>query len=264
MESDYLQFRDLLIERRDAVMVVSLNRPKALNAITFDMHTELSRLFRMIARDKAVRAVVLTGAGRAFCAGGDLKDFSDCTHEQLDLLFAEARTLITDILDLPQPLITAVNGPAYGLGATLALFGDIIVAAEDAIFADTHVMAGVVAGDGGALIWPWLIGAARAKEFLMTGDPVTAADAHRMGMVNHVVPAEQLLTKALALAERLAAGPTLAIQGTKHAVNQLLRNGANQVLDMSLALEKACFKSEDHAEALRAFAEKRKPAFKGK
>lgn len=264
MKVDYQIFHDVLVERRGAVLMVTLNRPRALNAITFAMHTELSRLFRMIARDHAVHAVVLSGAGRAFCAGGDLKDFSARTDAQLDLLFAEARTLITDILDLPQPLITAVNGPAYGLGATLALFGDIIVAAEDAVFADTHVMAGVVAGDGGALIWPWLIGAARAKEFLMTGDPVTAAAAYRMGMVNHVVPAEQLLTKALALAERLATGPTLAVQGTKHAVNQLLRNGANQVLDLSLALEKACFKSEDHAEALRAFAEKRKPVFKGK
>jgi len=264
MSVDYSQFQEVQVERRDRVLIVTLNRPKALNAITFALHTELSLLFRLMARDGEALAVVLTGAGRAFCAGGDLKDFANPGETQIDSLFEEARTLITDILDLPQPLIAAVNGPAYGLGATLALFADVILAAEEAVFADTHVVAGVVAGDGGAVIWPWLIGAARAKEFLMTGDPITAKEAARIGLVNHALPAAELMPRALAMAGRLAAGPKLAIQGTKQSVNQLLRGAANQALDLSLALEKACFKSEDHVEALKAFSEKRKPVFKGK
>lgn len=264
MATEYPTYRELLLERRDKVLLITLNRPVALNAIGFALHTELAGLFRAIARDDSVSAVILTGAGRAFCAGGDLKDFTDPSDAQLDGLFAEARTLITDMLDLPQPLITAINGPAYGLGATLALFGDIILASDEAVIADTHVVAGVVAGDGGAVIWPWLIGAARAKEFLMTGDALKAQDALRLGLVNHVVPAAELMPRALALAERLARGPKLAIQGTKRSVNQLLRDAANKVLDLSLALEHATFRTEDHREALTAFREKRTPEFKGR
>jgi enoyl-CoA hydratase/carnithine racemase len=123
---------------------------------------------------------------------------------ELDALFVEARKIIVDFLEVEQPIIAAVNGPATGLGATLALFSDVIFASEGARIGDPHVRIGVVAGDGGAIIWPWLVGAARAKEFLMTGDLLTAEEAHRIGLVNHVVPADQLLARALALADRLA------------------------------------------------------------
>src|SRR5882724_4115336 len=173
--------------------------------------------------DQETHVVVLTGTGRAFSAGGDIKWFQDMTPPQLEALFTEARKIIVDLLEVQQPIIAAVNGPATGLGATLALFSDIIFAADNAHIGDPHVRVGIVAGDGGAVIWPWLVGAARAKEFLLTGDLLTAAEAERIGLINHVVPADQLMTTAMALAQRFAIGPTQAIRGTKASVNKILR-----------------------------------------
>lgn len=260
----YERFRCLATERRGKVLVVSFDRPDAMNAIDAALHRELSEVFAEIARDAETEAVVLTGKGKAFSAGGDLRWFRSMTADELDALFVEARKIIVDFLEVEQPVIAAVNGPATGLGATLALFSDVIYASEKAKIGDPHVRIGVVAGDGGAIIWPWLVGAARAKEYLMTGDLLTAAEAERIGLVNHVVPAERLMDEALALAERLANGPTRAIRGTKVSVNKLLRDSVNQVLDTSLALEKLCFTTADHREAIDAFHEKREPRFTGR
>lgn len=260
----YERFRCLATERRGKVLVISFDRPESLNAVDAALHRELSEIFAEVARDAETEAVVLTGKGRAFSAGGDLRWFREMKPEQLDALFAEARKIIVDFLEIEQPVIAAVNGPATGLGATLALFSDVIYVAEDAKIGDPHVRIGVVAGDGGAIIWPWLVGAARAKEFLMTGDLISAKEAERIGLVNHVVPAERLLPEALALAERLANGPTRAIRGTKVSVNKLLRESVNLVLDTSLALERLCFSTEDHREAIAAFHEKREPRFRGR
>lgn len=261
---DYSRYHYLSVERKDKTLTVALNRPDSLNAINAELHTELSQIFADIAQDHETEVVVLTGKGRAFCAGGDLKWFQDMTETQLDALFTEARKIIIDMLELEQPIIAAVNGAATGLGATLALFCDVIYAAENAKIGDPHVRVGVVAGDGGAVIWPWLVGAARAKEFLMTGDLISAVEAERIGLVNHVVPADELMEKALAFATRLATGPTKAIRWTKVSVNKILRDTANLVLDTSLALEKHCFHTQDHKEAITSFVEKREPKFTGK
>jgi enoyl-CoA hydratase len=261
---DYSRYHALSCERQDTVLIVSLNRPEALNVINAALHTELSHIFADIALDQETNAVVLTGKGRAFSAGGDIKWFQDMTPPQLEALFTEARKIIVDLLEVQQPMIAAVNGPATGLGATLALFCDVIFAADNARIGDPHVRVGVVAGDGGAVIWPWLVGAARAKEFLLTGDLLTAAEAEGIGLINRVVPAEQLMATALALAQRLATGPTQAIRGTKVSVNKILRETANLVLDTSLALEKHCFSNADHKEAIQAFVEKREPKFTGR
>ena len=261
---EYSRYHYLSVERKDKILVVSLNRPESLNAINAALHTEISQIFADIAQDRESEVVVLTGKGRAFCAGGDIKWFQDMTTPQLDALFLEARKIIIDMLEVEQPIIAAVNGPATGLGATLALFSDVIFAADNAKIGDPHVRVGVVAGDGGAVIWPWLVGAARAKEFLMTGDIISAAEAERIGLINHVVPADQLMEKAMAFATRLANGPTKAIRWTKVSVNKILRDTANLVLDTSLALEKQCFSTEDHKEAIRSFVEKREPKFTGR
>jgi enoyl-CoA hydratase len=185
------------------------------------------------------------------------------TPEQLDDLFTEARKIILDLLEVEQPIIAAVNGAATGLGATIALFSDVIIAAENAKIGDPHVQVGVVAGDGGAVIWPWLVGAARAKEFLMTGDLINASEAERIGLINRVVPSDQLMPTVMELATRLANGPTKAIRGTKASVNKILRDTANLVLDTCLSREKECFATDDHREAINAFIEKRPPLFKG-
>ena len=150
-----------------------------------------------------------------------------------------------------------MNGAAAGLGATLALFCDVIYAADDAKISDPHVRIGVTAGDGGAVIWPHLVGMARAKEYLMTGDSVSAVDAERIGLVNHVVPADRLVAEAQAFAQRLARGSRMAIRSTKASVNKTLRQSVNLILDTSLALEKECFTTSYHRDALEAFAQRR-------
>jgi enoyl-CoA hydratase len=261
---DYSRYQCLKIERQGSILTVTFNRPEALNAINAEMHTELSEIFADINKDSDTNVVVLTGNGRAFSAGGDIKWFQQMTVEQLDDLFVEARKIIIDLLEVEQPIIAAINGPATGLGATIALFSDVSIASKDARIGDPHVQVGVVAGDGGAIIWPWLVGAARAKEFLMTGDILKAQEAERIGLVNRVVAAEQLMPTAMELATRLANGPVRAIRGTKVSVNKILRDTANLVLDTSLALEKHCFRTEDHKEAINAFVEKRQPTFTGR
>lgn len=261
---DYSRYQCLKIERQGSILTVTFNRPEALNAINAEMHTELSEIFADISKDSNTNVVVLTGNGRAFSAGGDIKWFQQMTVEQLDDLFVEARKIIIDLLEVEQPIIAAINGPATGLGATIALFSDVSIASEDARIGDPHVQVGVVAGDGGAIIWPWLVGATRAKEFLMTGDILKAQEAERIGLVNRVVSAEQLMPTTMELATRLANGPVRAIRGTKVSVNKILRDTANLVLDTSLALEKHCFRTEDHKEAINAFVEKRQPIFTGR
>ena len=260
----YESYKFIKFARTDGVLTMTLNRPEAMNAINAGLHTELSCVFAEIAADRSVHAVVLTGEGKGFCGGGDLSWFRDITPVQVDTLFIEARKIIIDLLEVPQPVIAAVNGHAAGLGATLALFCDVIYVAEHARISDPHVKVGVAAGDGGAVIWPWLVGPARAKEYLMTGDSLTATEAHRIGLVNHVVPADQVLARANAMALRLATGPRRASEATKASVNKLLRDAANLVLDTSLALEKANFFDADHKEAIAAFAEKREPRFTGR
>ena len=160
-------------------------------------------------------------------------------------------------------MICALNGVAAGLGATIALFCDIIYASDQARIGDTHVRAGLVAGDGGAVIWPALIGMAKAKELLMTGDIIDAQEAERIGLINKVVPHDDLMDTVMALAKRLATGPALAIRGTKHALNKRIWSELNLSLDMGLALEERSSRHDDHKEAAKAFVEKRTPQYKG-
>jgi len=257
-------YRFITFARDGGVLTVTLNRPDAMNAIHGPLHTELSRVFADIAADRSVHAVVLTGAGRGFCGGGDLAWFRDATPESIDALFVEARKIIVDMLELPQPIVAAVSGHAARLGATLALFCDVIYVAQHARLSDPHVRVGVAAGDGGAVIWPLLVGPARAKEYLMTGDALTATEAERIGLVNHVVAGDEVIARASAMAARLAQGPRRAVEATKASVNKLLRDAVNLVLDTSLSLEKSNFFDADHKEAIAAFAEKREPRFSGR
>lgn len=244
----------------DGILTMRLNRPAALNAIDAQLHKELSAVFSEIARDDSCDAVVLTGAGRAFCAGGDIKWFEHITAAEVDEMFTGARRIILDLLELPMPIIAAVNGPAMGLGATMALTCDIVLAAESATFADPHVSIGLVAGDGGAVVWPWLIGPAKAKEALLTGRTFGAAEAENLGLINRVVPPADLLPAARRLAGELAGQPRQAVRGTKASINKLLRESANLILDTSLALEKACFSDPEHRRRVTEFAHRNKRA----
>jgi len=264
---DYSRYKAIKVEKEGAVIVMYLNRPETFNAFDEELHSELEDILEDIGKDDEVKAAVLTGAGKAFSAGGDIKMMHRMLTEPsaaVSSTMSHTIRLINNIVDLEKPLIAAVNGDAIGLGATVALFSDIIIASEKARIGDPHVSVGLVAGDGGAVIWPLLVGIARAKEFLLTGDLVPAPEAWRMGLVNKVVPHDEVMPKAIAIAKRLAAGPTLAISWTKHSINTWLREMVNLILPTSIALEANSFRTEDHREAVTAFLEKRVPKFKGR
>jgi enoyl-CoA hydratase len=188
-------------------------------------------------------------------------------QEMIDHGFAqtarEAKRIVFSLLDCEKPVIAKLNGHATGLGATLALFCDVIFAADHAKIGDPHVSVGLTAGDGGAVIWPQLIGYARAKEYLMTGDLIAAPEAARMGLINHVVPGSELDARVDAFADRLAAGALVAIRTTKASVNIGLRQLAASIMDACLAFEGQSSASADHQQAVAAFREGRKPTFKG-
>lgn len=250
------KYQHLIVDHRDSgVAVVTMNRPEILNAINWTMHEELERVFVDLDHDTSVKAIVLTGAGRGFCSGGDQKSLDS---SPVPSPTRGGRHLIRNMLEVEVPVVAAVNGAAVGLGATLALFCDIIFAQPSARFADTHVTAGVVAGDGGAVIWPLLIGPARAKHYLMTGAFVSAEEAAQMGMINKVVPEGKVLETAIEYAEMLASGPREAIVWTKYSVNKIVKEYSNLLLDTSLALETITFKSPERRAAVEAFAAKRK------
>lgn len=251
-------YETILIERRGPVVVATLNRPDRLNAVNGRMHHELERLPQEYDADPEARALVVTGAGRAFCAGGD---FSANRDEAVNV--DDAHHIVDNLLDCRKPVISAVNGYALGLGATYALLADIVVAARGATFGDTHVQMGIGAGDGGQVIWPLLVGVNRAKYYLMTGEHLPAEEAERIGLVNFVVEDDQLMDKAMGIANRLANGPTQAIIASKVPTNQYIKMISNMVLPLSLSMETANFNSEDHSEAVAAFREKREATFTG-
>jgi enoyl-CoA hydratase len=262
---DYSRYKYIKVDKADGICTITLNRPEALNSFGPVLHPELEDVFEDVARDEEAKVVVLTGEGKAFSAGGDIKEMQrrivDPTAPRVDI--QGARRLIYNLLGVQQPIIAAVNGHAVGLGATVALFCDIVIAADSARIGDPHVSVGLVAGDGGAVIWPLLIGINKAKELLMTGDLLTAAEAERIGLINHVVPADQVMPKSMELAKRLAGGASQAIRWTKLSVNKVLRERVNLVLETSLGVEFLSMTMDDHAEAVNAFVEKRAPNFKG-
>lgn len=260
------RYEALRIDRVDAVLRITIDHPQSpLNAVDDLLHGEFTRLFADLKRESLARCVLLTGEGRAFSAGGDFDWFPTLDNlASLEHLRRDAKQMIWDLLDVPLPIVAAVNGPAIGLGASLALLCDVIWMAESATIADPHVLVGLVAGDGGAAIWPMAVGPARAKEYLLTGDAVPAVEAERMGLVNHVVPDSELQAAALGFATRLAQGAPLAVQYTKQAVNKVIKNALNTAFDASTALEIVTFQSDDHREALAAIREKREPEFQGR
>ena len=246
------------------VLTLTMNRPADMNAVNKDMHDELGTIFYDAQLDDDADVIVLTGAGRVFSAGGDLammKRIADGSDEPF-LRLVDAKRIVFSLLDLEKPIISAVNGHAMGLGATIALLCDTIFMSSAAKIGDPHVKIGVVAGDGGCVIWPQLIGYAKAKEYLMTGDPINAQAAERMGLVNHVTAPEQTLKMAQAFGQRLADGPSAAIRWTKVSANIGLKQLAHSIMDTSLAYEWLTFQTgNDHREAVTAFLEKREPKF---
>lgn len=265
---NYDRYQYIKVEKKERVATVTLNRPENRNALHSPAHAELEHVWLELGQDEDVYAIVLTGAGRTFSAGGDIKAMVERSGTVEGLKYslrvpASTRRMFQNILDVPQPIIAAANGDAVGLGATLVLFADISIIAESAKFGDTHTKVGLVAGDGGSVIWPLLIGPSRAKEFLMRSLLVSGAEARQMNLVNHALPADQVLAKAMDIANELAQMPLWAVRWTKLSVNKWLKDQLNLILDASIAYEMLSMNTHDHGEAARAFAEKRKPDFKG-
>ena len=236
------------------VRIVTMNRPARKNAVDAALHAELTYVWPRLIADHEVRAVVLTGAGRAFSAGGDA-DFLRSVNTDAEFRWRaldEARRLVAELARFPLPLIAAVNGPAVGLGSSLASLCDLVLMSETAYFADPHVLLGVAAADGAVATWPHLIGSVRAKYHLFTGEPITAAAALELGLANEVLPPEELMPAALALAHRLAGLPAPALRTTKRAVNLHLEHQALAVMDYATTAEEGHFASAELAASIDA------------
>jgi enoyl-CoA hydratase len=244
----------LRIDNVETTRVVTFNRPERRNAVDHELHEALAGLWSRLEADPQARAVVLTGAGEAFSAGGDL-DYLRRTAEDEEFRYRnmrQARRIVTEMIDFPLPVIAAVNGPAVGLGCSVALLSDVVFAARSASFIDPHVSIGLVAGDGGALAWPLLTSLLHAKEYLLTGDRIDAETAARLGMVNHVVDDADLMPQALALAERFGRQPQQALRDTKRALNIHLRRAVDAVIDFAFAAEAETFTSDEFRTRLQS------------
>jgi enoyl-CoA hydratase len=240
----------LLVTEQGPVRIVTLHRPEALNAADAQLHGALSRVWRALDADDDVRAIVLTGSGRAFSAGGDLPLLQGMT-EDLALraeIMAEAAEIVASMVAVRAPIIAAVNGPAVGLGCSLASMCDLVLIEEQAFFADPHVSLGLVAADGGAITWPLLTSLLRAKEALLLGSRIPAADAVAYGLANRVVASGTSLQEALVVAEQLAALPVQAVRETKRLLNDALRAAVDRSLPQALATETESF-DEPHFRA---------------
>lgn len=257
-------FSALLVERRGRILRIAFNRPDVLNAFGKVMHREFIDALHFAASDPGSDVIVLTGSGRAFSAGGDLQRMEECIADpsEFEREAADAKRIVYALLDIEKPVIARVNGHAVGLGATVALLCDVVFVGESAKIGDPHIKVGLVAGDGGAVIWPQLIGFARAKEYLMTGELLTARQAAEIGLVNHAVADDELDARVDAFCAKLLAGSTMAIRWTKTTVNIELKRIAHALMDPGIAYEALTQRSDDHRNAVAAM--KAKIAERGK
>jgi enoyl-CoA hydratase len=259
-------YSTLSMERRGSVLEITFCRPQLQNRIDALAHRELVVAFRSLEEMKDVRAVVLAAEGRFFSVGGDL-DFILAGNARLAArrqMVDEGARLLSALLDVAPPVVVAMQGDAIGVGATLVLASDAVVAHPGVKISDPHVPIGLVAGDGGCFVWPQAAGMLRAKRHLLTGDALDGADAHRLGLITDLVADRaEVLPTARSLAERLAALPPLAVQGTKRTLNEGLRHRFDEVMKIGLAYELISMGSDDLREAISAFREKRLPVYSG-
>ncbi len=260
---DLASYQHLKLERHpNGVLLITLNRPDVLNAAHEEMHAELARVWADVGQDPNTKVAVVTGAGRAFSAGGDLGmvERQIGNYDLVTSMLKEMSDLVYNMVNCEKPIVSAINGVAVGAGLVVALLADISICARDARLGDGHVRLGVAAGDHAAIIWPLLCGLAKAKYYLLTGEMVTGEEAERIGLVSKALPREEVLAEAMNVADKLAAGPQLAIRLTKRALNGWIRN-AGPIFDQSAAYEMLTFLGEDIKEGLASLREKRAPQF---
>ena len=262
---DYSHYKSLQITREDRIYTVTINRPEVKNALNHVLHEEFGTIFRDLDMDDDCDVIVLTGAEGAFSGGGDMNWILD-QHQNFPMNTSANRTnrrIQTSLLELEKPILAKVRGPAIGLGCSLAVFCDFVYATPDAVFADPHVRVGLVAADGGAVMWPQLVGYARARRYLLTGDPITGQEAADIGLITEAVPEEKLDEVVDKMAKRMASGATYAIRWTKAAINTGLRASANAIIDRAIPLENLTQFTNDNRIALEAFLKKEKAKFTG-
>jgi enoyl-CoA hydratase len=260
---DYSSYDHLLFERREhGVLLITMNRPEVYNAADEAMHSQLATLWTDVARDDETRVAVITGAGKAFSAGGDLAMVQRMAgdYDRTTRMLSEMSDLVYNMASCDKPIISAINGVAVGAGLVVGLLADISICAEDARLGDGHVKLGAAAGDHAAIIWPLLCGMAKARYYLLTGEMVNGVEAERIGLVSKVLPRAEVLDEALRVADMLATGSQLAIRLTKRAMNSWLRT-AGPIFDQSAAYEMLTFMGPDLAEGAAALREKRPPKF---
>lgn len=245
----------LLVEKKGNTHVVSINRPEAFNAVNEEVHHAFATIWRTLNADDDVKAVVTTGVGKAFSAGGDMVMFGRLIDDPVARQFqiTEARTVFLEVINFPKPLVSAVNGPAVGLGCSLALLSDFLVMGQSAYLADPHVAVGLVAGDGGAAMLPLLIGLMKAKEYVLLGDRLTAADAEKLNLATKIAADDAVLDTALEIGEKLAALPPQALRASKVALNMHLSRAALGILEYALAEEYTSFSTPEFQERVAAF-----------
>jgi len=251
MSYDDLEFLDVAID--DGIATVRIDRPAKRNTFTADGHRELTGIYSRLASDDDVNVIVITGAGTTFCGGPDRDLLSDLTAEDGDQvrsrIMQETHRLVHDAIRLDKLVVTAINGPAVGMGLAVALLADIIIVEEHVSLAEGHVLGGLTAGDGGTLLWPSAVGLVKAKRYLLTSDPLTAAEAERLGLISEVVPSGGALARANEYAKRFNEGPQFALRTTKRSLNQWLISSASSVFDTAWALEELSMAMPDAAGA---------------
>ena len=260
---DYADYQHLTFERKPhGVLLITINRPEVMNATNARLHWELTQVWLTVDADPEVRVALVTGAGKAFSAGGDLSLVEEMAGnpDAAARTLREASDLVYNMINLDKPVVSAINGAAVGAGLVVALLADVSIVAETARLTDGHTRLGVAAGDHAAIIWPLLCGMAKAKYYLLTADFLDGREAERIGLVSLCVPAAEVLPKAMEVADRLAQGSQVSIRWTKRALNNWLRQ-AGPIFDQSLALEMLTFMHPDVREGARALREKRAPVF---
>jgi enoyl-CoA hydratase len=265
---DYSKYKSLKLERKDGVMTVMLSNPGKRNAINIQTSEELCHIWDDVQVDPEVAVIVLTGEGDSFCSGADVSVLASGVKSERRKSLTNpnsrlGRKHLMGMLDCEKPILAKVRGVAYGLGLSLALACDMVFAAEGTRLCDSHVKVGLVAGDGGVLLWPMAVGIHRAKEYLMTGEPMTADVAERIGLINRVLPDDQLDAHVLAMAAKLKALPPHAVAYTKLALNQVLKQVGQSAFETSLSYEIYTMGMNDVAEATQAMLEKRKGNYNG-